>query len=339
MSEAVIAKQADILRANKTGKLRQRRGGLDTSFAAMQGGLAVNEKPLAHVNTRAAGLKHIGFGPLKKENQDEFFIQVGEFGGPGSNLFCVFDGHGSFGKDAALYSRQLLPRLLDVELRKYFQRVQQETEEGLKGAVEVLLIEVFGDTERSLAKDHWRPVPLTIDHRPRRPSVRERIEAAGARVAPKRLPSGRTVGEPRLWLQQAGGPGLLLSRSLGDLTAASVGCTSDPEVSYTTLRPNVDHMLVMASDGVWDVLTNEQVCDIVVESPDPHIACRRVLDAALYEWEERMSADNITVLVVEFEWGEDASTASVASLERTISGRMEDELDTEAALNAADFCR
>jgi hypothetical protein len=48
-------------------------------------------------------------------------------------------------------------------------------------------------------------------------------------------------------------------RSLGDLTAASVGCTSDPEVSYTTLRPNVDHMLVMASDGVWDVLTNEQV--------------------------------------------------------------------------------
>jgi hypothetical protein len=64
-----------------------------------------------------------------------------------------------------------------------------------------------------------------------------------------------------------------------------------------------------------------QVCDIVVESPDPHIACRRVLDAALYEWEERMSADNITVLVVEFEWGEDASTASVASLERTVSGR------------------
>ena len=46
-----------------------------------------------------------------------------------------------------------------------------------------------------------------------------------------------------------------------------------------------------------------QVCDIVVESPDPHTACRRVLDAALYEWEERMSADNVTVLTVEFDWG------------------------------------
>jgi hypothetical protein len=33
----------------------------------------------------------------------------------------VFDGHGTYGKDAALYSRQLLPRLLDVEMTKYFQ--------------------------------------------------------------------------------------------------------------------------------------------------------------------------------------------------------------------------
>lgn len=70
---------------------------------------------------QAAGLKHIGFGPFKRENQDEFFIQVGDFGGVnGGNLFCVFDGHGTHGKDAALYSRQLLPRLLDVELREYF---------------------------------------------------------------------------------------------------------------------------------------------------------------------------------------------------------------------------
>lgn len=73
-------------------------------------------------SSQAAGLKHIGFGPFKRENQDEFFIQVGDFGGlHSSNLFCVFDGHGTHGKDAALYSRQLLPRLLDVELGKYFQ--------------------------------------------------------------------------------------------------------------------------------------------------------------------------------------------------------------------------
>jgi hypothetical protein len=52
----------------------------------------------------------------------------------------------------------------------------------------------------------------------------------------------------------------MYARSLGDLMAATVGCTSDPEVTYVTLRPEVDQFLVMASDGVWDVLTNDQVC-------------------------------------------------------------------------------
>lgn len=112
---------------------------------------------------------------------------------------------------------------------------------------------------RDATTGRWRPQPLTIDHRPRRPSERERVEAAGARVQPKRLPSGRLVGEPRMWLQEAASPGLLLSRSLGDLMAATVGCTSDPEVTYATLRPRRDRFVVLATDGVWDVLTNEQV--------------------------------------------------------------------------------
>lgn len=64
---------------------------------------------------------------MKRENQDEFFIQVGDFGGmPGSSLFCVFDGHGTHGKDAAYYSRQHLPALLDSEMKKYLQVGRQE---------------------------------------------------------------------------------------------------------------------------------------------------------------------------------------------------------------------
>ncbi len=44
------------------------------------------------------------------------------------------------------------------------------------------------------------------------------------------------------------------------MMAATVGCTSTPEVTYFTLRPGMDYFMVMASDGVWDVLSNEQVC-------------------------------------------------------------------------------
>ncbi len=49
-------------------------------------------------------------------------------------------------------------------------------------------------------------------------------------------------------------------------------------------------------------------------SPDPHIACRRVLDAALFEWEERMSADNITVIVAEFDWNASSRDADSGSV-------------------------
>jgi hypothetical protein len=52
VSEAVLAKQAEILRSNKAGKLRMRRGGLDTSFAALQDALTQDGQPMEHVATR-----------------------------------------------------------------------------------------------------------------------------------------------------------------------------------------------------------------------------------------------------------------------------------------------
>lgn len=52
VSEAVLAKQAEILRSNKAGKLRMRRGGLDSSFAAMQDALTQDGEPIDHVATR-----------------------------------------------------------------------------------------------------------------------------------------------------------------------------------------------------------------------------------------------------------------------------------------------
>lgn len=95
------------------------------------------------------------------------------------------------------------------------------------------------------------------------------MNAAGGRVEPKRLPGGRVVGEPRLWLQDMPLPGLLLSRSIGDLTAASVGCTNKPEITYVTLRPRIDNYIAMASDGVWDVLSNDQVSTAAMQAGMP----------------------------------------------------------------------
>lgn len=53
-------------------------------------------------------------------------------------------------------------------------------------------------------------------------------------------------------------PGLAMSRSLGDRVAHSVGVSSVPEVKEFYLSRD-DKFIVIASDGVWEFLSNEDV--------------------------------------------------------------------------------
>ena len=52
-----------------------------------------------------------------------------------------------------------------------------------------------------------------------------------------------------------------MSRSLGDTIAHSVGCSCEPEITHTILGIK-DKIIVVASDGVWDFLTNQEVADL-----------------------------------------------------------------------------
>jgi protein phosphatase PTC1 len=88
---------------------------------------------------------------------------------------------------------------------------------------------------------------------------------------------------------------------LGCLTAhtAQVGCISTPEIMRKVIDANVK-FIVLATDGVWDVLDNQFVVDMVNSIPDPAEACNAVIQAAMLRWEDKYSADNITVVVVRF---------------------------------------
>jgi hypothetical protein len=86
--EAADAVQIAEMRNDKKARLlgsnsfNVRPNGADTpprgrGFSTMQSTLATKHGFVAHVPVRAAGVKHIGYGPLKSENQDEYLIQVG----------------------------------------------------------------------------------------------------------------------------------------------------------------------------------------------------------------------------------------------------------------------
>ncbi|KAK9838413.1 hypothetical protein WJX84_007510 [Apatococcus fuscideae] len=168
-------------------------------------------------------------------------------------------------------------------------------------------------------KSHWHVEPLTHDHRVTCPKEAARLRTCGGRVCPKTLPCGRSIGPARLWLKDLPFPGLCLSRSFGDAVAATIGCTSKPEVLHRKLQPFQDAFLVLATDGIWDVLKNEQVCEIVTESSDPDAAVQTMLEQALEAWEDRIASDNISMVVVKLDWGAEEPETTCSSTSADIS--------------------
>ncbi|XP_019093958.1 PREDICTED: probable protein phosphatase 2C 51 isoform X6 [Camelina sativa] len=89
---------------------------------------------------------------------------------------------------------------------------------------------------------------LTNDHHPNREDEKIRVEAAGGYVT-------EWAGVPRVNGQ------LTVSRSIGDLTYRSYGVISAPEVmDWQPLLAN-DSYLVVSSDGIFEKLKVQEVCD------------------------------------------------------------------------------
>lgn len=57
-------------------------------------------------------------------------------------------------------------------------------------------------------------------------------------------------------------PGLAMSRSFGDHAAVEVGVISEPEILEMNLIED-DKFIVIASDGVWEFLSNDEVVRII----------------------------------------------------------------------------
>lgn len=78
-----------------------------------------------------------------------------------------------------------------------------------------------------------------------------------------------------------------------------MGVISDPDVCQYDLTPE-DEFLVLASDGVWEFLTNEQAVQIVSACSNPETASKKLVDKAHGRWiaEEAGVIDDISVVVV-----------------------------------------
>ncbi|KAI4344549.1 hypothetical protein L6164_011763 [Bauhinia variegata] len=145
-------------------------------------------------------------------------------------------------------------------------------------------------------------IPLSADHKPHREDEWARIEASGGKII--QWNGYRVLGV------------LAVSRSIGD-RYLKPWVIPDPEVKFIRREKN-DECLVLASDGLWDVMTNEEACEIARKrillwhkkyGNDVNVAAQRHdgVDPAAQSAAEylsnfalqRGSKDNISVIVVD----------------------------------------
>jgi serine/threonine protein phosphatase PrpC len=74
-----------------------------------------------------------------------------------------------------------------------------------------------------------------------------------------------------------------MTRTLGDIAAKKVGLLSDPEIFHIEMRPG-DRFIVIASDGVWDVMKSAEVVGYILKHPDRETAAEGLVKEARGRW-------------------------------------------------------
>jgi protein phosphatase 1L len=149
-----------------------------------------------------------------------------------------------------------------------------------------------GDSRAIVVRRDGSVVRLSRDHKPGMPDETRRISELGGRV----IYWGR-------WRVE----GLLaVSRSIGDASLKPYVC-SDPEVCEYDIGKD-DWFLVLSSDGVWDVMDNEECAHVIIASACVMEDGVLKIDTERFKWAARNlcehakscgSSDNFSCVVVD----------------------------------------
>ena len=210
---------------------------------------------------------------------------------PDNALFCLFDGHGGgevskFLQDNfAKHMKEALPINSDnyaEKLKSLFLKLDNIIKDnnfyqvGATACVvyitkengkKILYCANVGDTRCTLIKT-YKSFRLSYDDRASDENEYNRIIKEGGVVF-----GGRVYGQ------------LMLSRAFGDWELKSYGVSIE----------NDDRYVVIASDGVWDVLEDEDVRELSKPANNSLDLCRNIMKNTV----EKGSMDNISCFVIE----------------------------------------
>ncbi|GAB2277386.1 hypothetical protein Dimus_012090 [Dionaea muscipula] len=259
-----------------------------------------------------------GQSALAKKGEDYFLIRPDCQRVPGDpstsfSVFAIFDGHN--GMSAAVFAKenllrnvlsvipedatrehwlQALPQALVAGFVKTDSDFQQRGETSGTTATFVVIdgwtvtVASVGDSRCILDTQGGVVSLLTVDHRlEENEEERQRVTASGGEVG-RQLYLGNEYGPLRCWPG-----GLCLSRSIGD-TDVGEFIVPVPHVKQVKLS-SAGGRLIIASDGIWDALSNDNAAKTCRGLP-ADLAAKLVVKEAL-----RSSGlqDDTTCLVVD----------------------------------------
>ena len=114
--------------------------------------------------------------------------------------------------------------------------------------------------------------------------------------------NGNSIGPLRIYMKDDNIPGLAMSRSFGDYYASLAGAICEPEVEEYILEDN-DKFIIIASDGLWEYMTNDEVVNIVSDyynKQDPTSCIEYLYKEAKKRWilQEGDNIDDITIILI-----------------------------------------
>lgn len=220
--------------------------------------------------------------------------------------FALFDGHG--GKFSAEYCKQYLHELIKQNIIKYkdnsfedniklsFENISlfitktQDIPNDVGNTASVVIInnnkEIYcanvGDSKCVLIKKNKTIITLTTEHTCSNVNEVNRVRNSKGIVF-----QGRVFGK------------LVLTRSIGDKEMKNYGIIATPSINKVVINNNEDLCIIMGSDGIWDVLNDEKIIDIIFNNNNINVSSAQqlsqdIIDRALKEG----TGDNVTCIVI-----------------------------------------
>jgi serine/threonine protein phosphatase PrpC len=157
------------------------------------------------------------------------------------------------------------------------------------------------NNSEDINNDSWSFEQLSRDHKLTEQDEVERILKHGGEIEQAQNDNGEYEGPFRLYMKNEDGPGLAMSRSFGDVIGSVLGVIAEPEVTEYIIK-NEDKAIIIASDGLYEYVSNQEITDVVkntIDKKDPNLIVNELYKVSLEQWKKKEGGiDDITIICI-----------------------------------------